>query len=157
MTLTEGLIRDQIFLDGEDYMLGSDQLYVDYPCRFATVTFQLVATFLLSEIADRIRVDEGYKPMHAMDGFTDETCDNEGWYDFWISIEDYGATKVAPCIDFVVVNSDSLDNEETYSIDLTEEEQKLMYERLDGLCRQNYEKSCEELLQEARKEMEVKP
>ena len=29
-----------------------------------------------------------------------------------------------------------------------------MYERLDGLCRQYYEKSCEELLREARKEME---
>ena len=147
MTLTEGLIRNQIFLDGEDYSLGSDQVYVDYPCRFATVTFRLAA----------IRVEQGFKPMHAMDGYTDDTCDNEGWYDFWISIEDYGATKVAPCIDFVVVNSDSMDNEEMYSIDLTEEEQKLMYERLDGLCRQYFEKSCDELLCEARKEMEGEP
>ena len=142
MTLTEGLIRDQIFLEGEDYSLGSDQLYVDYPCRFATVTFQLTATYLLSEIADRIRVEQGFKPMHAMDGYTDDTCDNEGWYDFWISIEDYGATKVAPCIDFVVVNSDSMDNEEMGGMD--REDNRYHHNHLDtgGADRLVRDKPC---------------
>lgn len=57
-------------------------------------------------------------------------------------------------LDFVVVNSDSEDNEETYTIDLTEEEQIAIYNRLDEQCRKYEGKSCEELLAEAKKRME---
>ena len=99
-------------------------MYVDYPCRFATVEFQLMATSGLSQIADRIRKDAGFRPMHPMDEYTDETCDNEGFYDFYIGLNDAGEIKVDSCIEFVVVNSDSPDNEEHYSIDLNESEQE---------------------------------
>ena len=58
------------------------------------------------------------------------------------------------CIDFVVVNSDSEDNEQLYSIDLTAEEQVVVYARLDEQCRKYLDKGCEELLAEARKQME---
>ena len=35
MTLTEGFVRDEIFIDfGSEIMYGDDQCYIDYPCRF---------------------------------------------------------------------------------------------------------------------------
>ena len=53
MTLTEGFIRDGIFIDfGSEIMYGDDQCYLDYPCRFPTVGFQLMATNGLVQIAD---------------------------------------------------------------------------------------------------------
>ena len=65
MTLIEGVLKDHVFIDfGSEIMYGDDQMYLDYPCRFATVGFELMATSLLGEIADRIRKDRGYKPMH---------------------------------------------------------------------------------------------
>lgn len=76
MTLTEGFVKDELFIDfGAEVMYGDDQVYIDYPCRFATVQFQLMATNGLTQIADRIRKDAEYKPMHPMDEYTDETCD----------------------------------------------------------------------------------
>ena len=155
MTLTEGFIREQIYIDFEaEVNYGSDQVNEFYPVRFPTVDFQLLATNGLSEIADRIRKDMGFAPMHPMDEYTDETCDNEGWYDFFIALNGYSKTKVDSGIEFIVVNSDSPDNEESYTIDLNESEQEAVYKRIDELCRKYLEKSCEELLEEARKEME---
>ena len=104
MTLTEGFVRDEIFIDfGSEIMYGDDQCYIDYPCRFPTVGFQLMATNGLSRIADRIRKDRGFKPMHAMDEYTDDTCDNEGWYDFFIGLNGFADNHMDSCIDFVVV------------------------------------------------------
>ena len=60
MTLTEGFVKDEIFIDfGSEIMFGDDQCYLDYPCRFPTVGFQLMATNGLVQIADRIRKDAG--------------------------------------------------------------------------------------------------
>ena len=82
MTLTEGFVKDEVFIDfGAEIMFGSDQCYIDYPCRFPTVEFQLMATNGLSQIADRIRKDMGFKPMHPMDEYTDDTCDTDGTCD----------------------------------------------------------------------------
>ena len=53
MTLTEGFIRDGIFIDfGSEIMYGDDQCYLDYPCRFPTVGFQLMATSGLTGIVE---------------------------------------------------------------------------------------------------------
>ena len=155
MTLMEGFIRDEIYIDfGSEVMYGDDQCYIDYPCRFPTVGFQLVATNGLSRIADRIRKDAGFKPMHAMDEFTDDTCDNEGWYDWFIGLNAFSDNHMDSCIEFVVVNADSEDNEEMYTIDLTVDEQAAIYNRLDEQCRKYLGQSCEELLAEAKKRME---
>lgn len=154
MTLTEGFIRDEIFIDfGSENMYGDDQCNIDYPCRFPTVGFQLIATNGLVQIADRIRKEAGFKPMHPMDEYTDETCDNDGWYDFYVGLNGFSDNHMDSCIEFVVVNADSEDNEELYTIDLTKEEQNLIYARLDEQCRRYEEKSCEELLQEAERRM----
>lgn len=155
MTLIEGFVRDEIFIDfGVDILYGSDQCYINYPCRFPTVGFQLMATNGLSQIADRIRKDMGVKPMHPMDEFTDDTCDNDGWYDFYVGINGYAQNHMDSCIEFVVVNSESDDNEQRYTIDLTTEEQEVIYARLDEQCRRYLGKGCEELLAEVRKQME---
>jgi hypothetical protein len=155
LNLLEGFVKDEVFIDfGSEIMYGDDQCYVDYPCRFPTVGFQLMATNGLSQIADRIRKDAGFRPMHPMDEYTDDTCDNDGWYDFYVGLNGFADNHMDSCIEFVVVNSDSEDNEELYTIELNAEEQTAIYNRLDEQCRKYEGKSCEELLAEARKQME---
>lgn len=155
MNLLEGFVYEQIYVDfGSEPVYGSDQANVSCPCRFATVNLQLMAANGLALIADRIRKNLGFAPMHPMDEYTEDFCDNDGWYDFYIGLNDYSETKLDNAIEFVVVNSDSPDNEEIYTIDLTEAEQEVLYNRLDEQCRKYLGKSCEELLAEARKELE---
>ena len=157
MTLTENFIRNAIQLDsGAEVMYGSDQVYDTYPCRFPTVEFMLSATDALVEVADRIRMEKGYLPMHPRDGRSDDV-DNDGWYDFYIGISklpsDHKECKLDSSISFVVVNSDSDDNEDMYSIDLNETEQAYVYEILNRQCRRYHGKDCATLLAESEKEL----
>ena len=155
MGMFERIIQDQVFIDfGSEILYGDDQMYMDYPTRFATVGFQLMSTSLLSEIVDRIRKDQGFTPLHPMDEYTEEMCDQDGFYDFYIGLNDWDRTKVDTCIEAIVCNSHSVDEGECYTIDLTPEEQTALYNRLDGQCRKYLGKSCEDLLAEARKAME---
>ena len=139
MTLTEKFITDAIQLDsGAEVMYGSDQIYDTYPCRFPTVEFQLTATDALVEVADRIRLEKGYKPMHPRDGRTDDV-DNDGWYNFYVGISklpgDHQQCQLDSSISFVVVNSDSDDNEDMYTIDLTESEKECVFDIMNRQCR----------------------
>ena len=155
MNLIESFVKDAVFVDfGSEIIYGSDQQNVNYPSVFPTVQFQLMATYGLSQIADRIRKDAGFKPMHPMDEFADDTCDNEGWYDFYVGINGFTHNHMDSCIEFYVVNADSEDNESRYFIDLTAEEQAKVFDRLDEQCKTYLGKSCEELLAEAGKELE---
>ena len=155
MTLIEGFVRNQVFIDfSREIMYGDDQAYIDYPSRFPTVEFQLIATEGLSQIADRIRVDAGFPPMHAMDDYTDDTCDNDGWYEFFVGLNGFSANHMDNCLTFTVVNSDSPDNEQSYTIDLSPDEQAALYDRLNEQCKDSLGQTCEELLDEARKRMD---
>ena len=155
MSMFERIVEDNIFIDfGSEVIFGSDQMYVSCPERFATVNFQLMSTWLLDSIADRIRKDAGFVPMSPMDEYTDETCDGDGWYDFFIGISDRYEGAVDTSIEAVVCNSSSADEGGSYSIDLSEEEQGYIYARLDEQCRKYLGKSCAELLDEAREAME---
>ena len=157
MNLVEGFLKDNLFIDlGSEILYGWDQVCIYCPITFATVTFQLISTSGLSQIVDRIRKDAGFKPMHPMDEYTESTCDNNGWYDFYISINDLKECRVDTCITAVVVNSDSDDNEAIYTIDLDVNEMKYVYARLDDQCRQYLGKSCDELIKEARAELALK-
>ena len=139
-----------IHIDTEtEYMPGDDQAYNSYPIRFPTVEFQLVATLGLSQIADAMRKANGLLPMLEDDG------DTEGWYDFYLGLNGFTDTHLDTSILFVVVNSDSPDNEDCYTIDLSEEEQNRIYNILDEQCRRYHEKSCTDLLEEARLAMET--
>ena len=155
MTLLEGFVKDEVFIDfGADVLYSSDQCNVSFPCRFPTVEFQLMATNGLSQIADRIRKDLGFAPMHPMDEYDDDSCYNEGWYDFFVGLNGYADNHMDSCIKFIVVNSGSEDNESVYTIELTIEEQAAVYSCLDEQCLYCFGQSCEELLVEAEKEME---
>ena len=139
-----------IHIDTEaDYMSGDDQAYNSYPIRFPTVEFQLVAILGLSQAADAVRKAKGFLPMLEDGG------DTEGWYDFYIGLNGFTDTNLDTSIMFVVVNSDSPDNEDCYTIDLSEAEQRAIYGILDDQCRRYYEKSCAGLLEEARLAMEA--
>ena len=83
-----------------------------------------------------------------------DSCDNDGWYDFFISLNGFNDTRLDNCIEVVVAGSDSVDNEEVYTINLNEAEQKLLYIRFDEQCRKSIGKGCEELLEEAKEIME---
>ena len=155
MGMFEQIIWDHIFIDfGCEVLYGDDQVYLDYPIRFATVGFQLMSTSLLSGIVDRIRKDQGFTPLHPIDEYTDEMCDGDAFYDFFIDLNDCSQTKVGTCIEAAVCNSRSADEGELYTIDLTPEEQIALYNRLDEQCRQYLGKSCAELLSEAKGRME---
>lgn len=150
MNLLEAYMKDKVFVDfGSEPMYGSDQACINYPVRFATVEFQLMATNGLTQIADRIRKDMGMRPMHPMDEYTDDTCDNEGWYDFYYGVNLFTENHSDTCVSFVVVNSDSPDNEAIYFIELSPDEQAALYNRVDEQCQKYLEKSCEDLLREA--------
>ena len=96
-----------IHIDTEaEYMPGDDQAYNSYPIRFPTVEFQLVATLGLSQAADAVRKAKGFLPMLEDGG------DTEGWYDFYIGLNGFTDTNLDTSIMFVVVNSDSPDNED---------------------------------------------
>lgn len=155
MSMFDYVLKDHVFIDfGTEIAFGSDQKYVGYPCRFITVRFQLMCTALLSEIADRIRIAKGYKPMHPMDEYTDETCDQNGWYDFYYGVNDLPYERGDACIEFIVVSDGAEDNGEIYTIDLSYEERMAMYNRMDEQCRKYLGKSCMDLLAEDRKRME---
>ena len=157
MTLTEKLITDAIHLDaGAEVVYGSDQMYDSCPINFPTVEFQLMATDALTEIADAIRIEKGCKPMFPRDGRTDDV-DDDGWYSFYIGTSKLPG-KNQDCrldnyINFVVVNSDSDDNEDMYTIDLSESEQECIFEVLNQQCRKYHGKDCMTLLAEVEKEM----
>jgi hypothetical protein len=146
MTLIESIIINGIYLDvGSEVVYGSDQIFETYPCRFPTVCFELMGTYMLTKAADVIREFEGV-----------EKRSPDGYYNFYFGINDYSKSKADVCISFVVVDEAVSDNESEYLIALSQYEQELMYDRLDEQCRKYLGKSCEMLLAEARKQMEGK-
>ena len=78
MTMFERILRDFVFVDfGSEIRYGSDQICLNEPVRFATVTFRLIDTWLLSGLVDRIRKDEGIppaSPIHCLDDIKKEAA-----------------------------------------------------------------------------------
>ena len=155
MSLIDYMVQETILVDfGSEILYGQDQVYVDHPEVFATIGFQLMSTEALVNVADSIRVKKGFKPTcpEGYRGFEFD-YDRSGWYDFMIGINDYSETKVDSVLEFVLVNSDQADNEETYAIDLDEHEQRAIYKAIDEQCLKYLDKNLEDLLAEARKAM----
>ena len=155
-TLIDRFMRENVSIDPHsEIMYGSDQAYVCCPRRFATVGFELIAGYGLQLLADRLRKDLGFKPLEPIDDEDyDKDCDQTGEYYFYVGLNDYTDSKVDTCITVIIANSESPDNEELYTIDLSDEEQRALYRRLDEECHILFGKSCEDLLEEARAEME---
>ena len=149
MYLLEGILKNSLFIDfGTEYSYGREEMYNCVPMQFATVIFQLFETATLDALVDRIRKDRGLTPLHPIDEFTDEMCLSDAWYEFYIELTDGNPSKVASCIEALVINENR--PEKIHCIDLTEEEQCAVYERLDEQCKQYLGKSCEQLLAESR-------
>ena len=157
MTLTEKFISDAIRIDfGGEILYGSDQVIDTNPVRFPTVEFILKATDVLVEIADRIRFDKGYPPVYPRaEGMN---YDTDGFYNFYIGISKLPGVgqecRADKCVNFVVVNSDSSDNEDMYDIELSESDQEIVLAVLDKQCRRYLGKGCDELLAEAESAMQ---
>ena len=115
-----------------DIEYGYDQPNVTCPTLFPTVTFVLEEDDDLIAEADRI-------------------CGGDSDYEFMIGITGFTKTVLDNCIMFFA--SDGA-NAGAYSIVLDETMQKEIYVKLDEQCRKALGKSCEDLLEEARKEME---
>ena len=131
-----------IMLDMDNEILyGSDQAYISYPTRFATVTLPLLPSEDLCAAVNSLRSD--YAPVDDME--------------FFIGINDFTATKLDNCIEAIVTATDAPDVEERYTIDLSEEDQRELFSALDRECRENLGKGCEDLLAEARTRMSSKP
>ena len=154
-TLIDRFMRENVSIDpNTEIMYGSDQAYVCYPRRFATVGFEICAGYGLQLLVDRLRKDLGFKPLEPIDDEDyDEDCDQTGEYYFYVGLNDYTDSKVDTCISVIIESDESPDNEELYTIDLSEEEQEALYRRLDEECRILFRQSCEDLLEEARAEM----
>lgn len=148
MTFGEHISKDYIQLnpDYEFPVFGTDQAFISYPVRFATVTFQLEANDYLCNIADQIREKSGYPSIYDSDG--------DGYYEFYININSFSKSKVDSCIGCYVYCPYFEDDGELYNIDLSEDEQRIVFDALDRQCRQLHGISCDELLEESSKRME---
>ena len=150
------ILREIIFLDASsEYSFGTDQVCNSYPTEFATVSLPLLCTGTLTRIVDRMRtaMDRENKPMSPFDYYTDAMCDQDGWYEFYVTLNTFTETKTCSCIEVIVDSSEAKDNGEVYYIDLDEYEQKALYETVDEQCKKVYKKSCEDLLKEAEEAM----
>ena len=147
---------DQILIDfNVEVMYGEDQTDVHFPARFPTVIFSLHDTDALVSLADKIRTSGGGRPLYPMEGYPEEACDQNGWYNFYISINDTPSCPVNTYISAYVDSPDCADDGYEYAIPIPEAYMSALYESLDAQCRKHLGKSCADLLTEARKEMEA--
>ena len=144
---------ESIFVDVSDGFInyGYDQAYYSYPCTFQTVTFPLRDTHYLNSIIDAQRKDNGYLP--AFPEKDVEEYDFDCWYNFYIDLNGYNQHRIDTCITAIVVNSPQEDNESIYYIDLSEEEQEAIYQRMNVQLTELYDQSCEDFLAIAEQEM----
>lgn len=157
-TITELFLEGAISLDrSAEPLYGSGQAYVDHPAVFPTVDLELHSTDGLTRIVDAMRMEKGYPPMLGTD--EDGRSDLEGWYSFHVGLNGFTETGLDSCIDCVVCNTDSGDDGDVYSLDLSREEQQIIFGLLDAQCRDVFGMGCRELLMEAARaeEIEYKP
>lgn len=147
---------DQIRIDFDtEIMYSSDQTDVHFPAHFPTVIFSLHDTDALVSMADKIRTSGGGRPLYPMEGYPEEACDQNGWYNFYIGINDSPAPPVDTSISAYVDSPDCEDNGSYYAIPIPEADMSALFQSLDAQCRKHLGKSCADLLTEARKEMEA--
>ena len=146
---------DQIRIDFDtEIMYSSDQMDVHFHASFPTVIFSLRDTDALVSLADKIRTSGGGRPLYPMEGYPEEACDQNGWYNFYIGINDFPAPPVDTSISAYVNSPDCEDDGDYYTIPIPEEDMNALFQSLDAQCRKHLGKSCADLLVEARKEME---
>ena len=107
------------------------------PVVFPTVTFRLKLTPELEKLAEKV----------------DKTADGTQEYEFYVSINNYSKSKTDDYLMLIVYQEDG--DKTLHLIELKEGAREALYERLDEQCRKKLDKSCDKLLQEAKKRIEV--
>lgn len=152
--MMERLLADYISPDlHEEIMYGYDQVCINHPEVFATVNFYLNSTVGLDRIVDQMRIEKGFLPVLMQEDYSE--YDDTGWYNFYIGLNEFNETHVDSAIEVIVQCPNSEDNEDVYYIDLTPDEQRMIYDVLNDACVSYLGKSCEDLLNEAHEEMEL--
>lgn len=136
-----------------DPQYGADQIYMGYPKVFATVNLYLESTSELDYIVDEMRTVSGHKPFVFA---IDESDGVEGYYNYYIGINDIDGGCVDNAISCVVCSDFADDDGEIYAIPLDKEDGQIVWEILDDKLRKYSweQKSCKELLDEAREWIE---
>lgn len=144
----EVIVDFEIETDRYDvYSYSSDQMNVDYPVRFPTVTVEIKSQTPLSEIADEVMHREGYG------GMWDAGCDNL-WYEFhatFYQLKKDGEIKCENRIVFEPVNHPEFDDGRTFTFDLNEENQIALVKWFEVVA--TVTPSAKEVFNEARNEM----
>ena len=155
MRLSECVIRHSVYIDVSSEIMYDHRADSEQSCNYPTVEFQLMSTDTLCQIADWMRMEKGYKPIYTVEDYDDEFYNSQGWYDFYASVRKVnGDISVDPHIQFVVVDSGSPDDEETYHISLNEYECEYIFKQLNEEAQKYLGKTCEELLEESEIETE---
>ena len=136
----------RISLDDE-IMFDQTVIYNSCPVPVATVNIMLTDTLQLTALVDEQRTAKGYLPMLPNDS---GRFDENGWYRFYINLNDYLPHHIDNSIMATVESESAPDDFECYNIDLTDEKQKMVYAALDKQLRKIESKSAEELLADAR-------
>lgn len=86
-----------------------------------TINYDLAITDELIKLADELRLEKGYAPL-----FDDP---EDGWYNFYADVEDVNGGRLLPRIICIANNTE--DDYSEYDIELTEEEAKWVYDKLN--------------------------
>lgn len=113
----------------EEIEYGQDQAYLSYPTVFPTVNLMLQDTPELIAVADALCSHE-----------------EEDIYEFMIGINGFTKSRLDNCIMFFIGGIPR-------RIELADEEQYDIFNRLDAQCREHLGKGCEDLLKEAESEI----
>lgn len=128
---------------------GSDQMYVNYPKRFAVVTYGLESTDGLVQEAEEARIAEGPDPDLEDEEEVDDSERGAEDYEFELSVADIDGGRT----DSSITVYDSV-SESVRSIDMTEAQQAAAYDRLSDQSKEIYGQDCRQLLDESNTYME---
>ena len=139
-------VVSNIFLDN-----GCEPFYgvgYAFPKKFATVNIQLSTTDAMTEVVDAIRKEKGFLPMLPTEKHQTD-YDMDGWYDFYLDINDYDVLRVSDHIDAVVDNGNGEDDFTCYTIELSDAVRAVLYKHLNEQAKRVCGMSLDEMLVEA--------
>ena len=156
MTILEAILNNNVAVNiSEEFLYNSETDFLDGKKRFPRVEFCLIASNYLCKMADELREKGNHMPLLFKDGEFGKDYDPYGWYNFYYGVSGGNEYKVDKAIAFSVASDFARDDGEIYYIELSSEEQKLLYECIDKQFKMELGKSVEDILEEARKEMEA--
>jgi hypothetical protein len=105
----------------------------------------------LERLADDTRLKYNERPLNPIEGLSD--YDENGWYDFYITLNDWSECRVDNCITFYPENVEDDGDGLPYSIDLSEDEQHVICFIIDEQLRRKTGMGILQHLKAAEKEV----